>query len=131
MPPASSSFLTPSGFFNGMLAVSEPGALNYYIFFRPIPLTLSVSRNLILTHLPLSGSLDYVLCNLIAPILFRDAMHCSSGVIIFIRQGLSFSELSTSSLCLTPTLIMYGSTSLLTTSLSFFLMFTLPLFALL
>ena len=31
-------------------------------------------------------------------ILFRDATHASGGVIIFVRQGLSFSELSTSSL---------------------------------
>ena len=31
-------------------------------------------------------------------ILFHDATHASSGVIIFVRQGLSFSELSTSSL---------------------------------
>ena len=41
-------------------------------------------------------------------ILFRDPTHASSGVIIFVRQGLSFSELSTSSLSsldLTPTLI--------------------------
>ena len=36
-------------------------------FFRPILLTLSVSKNLILTHLPLSRSLDSLLCNLIAP----------------------------------------------------------------
>ena len=59
--------LTPSGFFNGMLTVSEPRALNCYTFFRPSPLTLSVSRNLILTHLSLSGSPDSLLCNLIAP----------------------------------------------------------------
>ena len=56
-----------------MLAVSEPGALNCYIIFHPIPLTLSVSRNPILTHLP-------------------------GGVIAFVKQGLSFPELSTSSL---------------------------------
>ena len=37
--------LTPSGFVNGMLRVSEPGALNCYTFFRFIPLTLFVSRN--------------------------------------------------------------------------------------
>ena len=43
-----------SGFFNGMLGISEPGALNCYIFFRTILLTLSVSRKLISTHLPLS-----------------------------------------------------------------------------
>ena len=36
---------TPSGFFNGMLGVSEPGALNCFTFFRLIPLTLFVSRN--------------------------------------------------------------------------------------
>ena len=31
-------------------------------------------------------------------ILSRDAMHASGGIVIFVRQGLSFSELSTSSL---------------------------------
>ena len=59
--------LTPLGFFNGMLAVSERGALNYYIFFGPILLTLSLFRNLISTHLPLSGSVDSLLCDWIAP----------------------------------------------------------------
>ena len=59
--------LTPSGFLDGMLAVSEPGALSCYTFFCLIPLTLFISRNLILTHLPLSGSLDFLLCDLIAP----------------------------------------------------------------
>ena len=59
--------LSPSGFFNGMLEVFEPGALNYFAFFRLILLTLSVSRNLILTHLPLSGFLDSLLCVLNAP----------------------------------------------------------------
>ena len=59
--------LTLSEFFNGMLGVSEPGALNSYTFFRLILLTSSVSRNLILTHLPLFGSLDSLLCDLIAP----------------------------------------------------------------
>ena len=59
--------LTLSGFFNGMLEVSEPGALNYFIFYRPIQLILSASRNPILTHLSLSGFLDSLLCVLIAP----------------------------------------------------------------
>ena len=36
---------SPSGFFNGMPGVSEPGALNCYTLFRLIPLTLFVSRN--------------------------------------------------------------------------------------
>ena len=38
---------TPSGLFNGMLGVYEPGALKCYTFFRLIPLTLFISRNLI------------------------------------------------------------------------------------
>ena len=44
-PPASSPPLTLSGFFNGMLEVFEPGALNYFTFFCPILSTLSPSRN--------------------------------------------------------------------------------------
>ena len=66
-PPASSPPLTLSGFCNGMLEVFEPGALNYFTFFRPILSTLSASRNPILTLLPLSGFLDSLLCVLIAP----------------------------------------------------------------
>ena len=59
--------LTPSGFFNGMVEVFEPGALNYYTFYRPTALILSASRNPILTHLPLSEFLDSLLCVLITP----------------------------------------------------------------
>ena len=66
-PPASSPPLTLSGFFNGMLEVFDPEALNYFIFYRPIQSILSASRNPILTHLPLFGFLDSLLCTLIAP----------------------------------------------------------------
>ena len=66
-PPAFSPYLTLSGFFNGMLEVFEPGALNYSAFFRPILSTLSAFRNPILTPRPLSGFLDSLLCLLIAP----------------------------------------------------------------
>ena len=59
--------LTLSGFFNGMLEVFQPGALNYFTFFRPILSTLSAFRNPILNPLPLSGFLDSLLCVLIAP----------------------------------------------------------------
>ena len=59
--------LTLSWFFDGILEVSESGALNYSNFFRPIQSTLSASRNPILTLLPLSGFLDCLLCVLIAP----------------------------------------------------------------
>ena len=59
--------MTLSGFSNGMLEVFEPGALNYFTFSRPIPLTLSASRNPILTHLPLSEFLHSLFCVLITP----------------------------------------------------------------
>ena len=59
--------LTLSGFFNGMMEFSVPAALNYFTFSRPIQLTLSASRNPILTLLPFSGVLDSMLCVLIAP----------------------------------------------------------------
>ena len=92
--------LTLSGFFNGMLEVSMPGALNYFIFYRPIQSILSASRNPILTHLPLSGfsALRSDCTHSRSGILSPDTTHASDGVIIFVRQGLSFSELSTSSL---------------------------------
>ena len=59
--------LTLSGFFNGMLGVSKPGVLNCYTLFRLIPLILFVSRNLTLIDLPLTGSLDSLLCDPMAP----------------------------------------------------------------
>ena len=92
--------LTPSGFFNGMQEVFKPEALNVVTFFRPILLTLSVSRNPILTHLPFSGFFalrsdrTYSRSGIFSP----DATHASSGVIIFVTKNLSFSELFTSSL---------------------------------
>ena len=46
---------------------SEPGALNYYTLFRLIPLIIFVSRNLTLIYL--SGSLDSLLCDPMAPTL--------------------------------------------------------------
>ena len=88
-----------------MLGVSEPEALNFYTFFRLILLTLFLSRNLILIYLPLSGSLNSLLRDIIASTpglasLFSDATHASGGVITFVRQGLSFSEFSSFSLSL-------------------------------
>ena len=59
--------LTPREFFNRMLEVFEPEALNYFTFFRSILLTLSVSKNPIITHLIFSRFLDSLLCVLIAP----------------------------------------------------------------
>ena len=105
--------LIPSGFFNGMLEVFEPGALNCYTFFRPTPSTLSVSRNPILTHLSLSGFLNSLLCVLIAstpglafslvmPRTLAAASSFSSGRAYF---SLNFLPPLSISLRLIPTLI--------------------------
>ena len=93
--------LTPSGFFNETLGVSKPGAQNFYTVFRLILLNLFVSRNLTLIPLPLSGfsALRSDCTHFRSGILSPDVTQ-ASGVIIFVRQSLSFSELSTSSLCL-------------------------------
>ena len=87
-----------------------PGALNCYTLSRLILLTLYVSRNLTLAHLPLSGFLDSMLCILIAltPILaFFLPMPCTVAVASSFSSGRAypslaciFSELSTSSLSL-------------------------------
>ena len=77
--------------------------MNYFTFFRPILSILSAFRNPILTHLPLSGFLDSLLCALIAltpglafsppiPRTLAAALSFSSG------WAYPFSELSTSSL---------------------------------
>ena len=119
-PPASSSPpLNPSlGFFNGILAIFQPAAVNCYTFFRLIPLTLFVSRNLTSTYLPLFGSLDSLLCDLIATTpgvafcflmphaLAAESSFSSGGAYPFLNFRLPLF------LCLTPTLIMWGSTSL-------------------
>ena len=91
--------LTLSGFFNGMLEVFEPGVLNYFTFFRPILSTLSASRNPILTPLPLSGfsALRSDHTHSRSGILSPDATNARGGIVTFVRQGLSFSKLSTSS----------------------------------
>ena len=81
--------LTLSGFFNEMLEVFEPGALNYFTFFCPILPTLSASRNPILTHLPLSGFLDSLLCVLIAP---TPGLAFSLLILRMLAVALSFSS---------------------------------------
>ena len=95
--------LTPSGFFIGMLAISEPGAMNYYIFFRPNPVHLICIQesNINLSaffRIPGFSALRSDRIHSRSGILSPDATHASGGVIIFVRQGLSFIKLSTSSL---------------------------------
>ena len=112
-PSASIPPLTLSGFFNGMLEVFEPGALTYFTFFRPILSTLSVSRNPVITHLPLSGFLDSLLCVLIVPtpgLAFSLLMPRTLGVASSFSSGRVYPSLNflpPLSLRLIPTLIMY------------------------
>ena len=98
--PACTPPLTLSFFFNGILKVFEPGALNYFTFFHPIRSTLSAFRNPIITPLPLSGfsALRSDRTHSLSGILSSDTMHAIGGIVIFVRQGLSFYELSISSL---------------------------------
>ena len=107
---ASSAPLTLSGFFNRMLEVFEPGARNYFTFFRPSLSTLSASRNPILTHLLFQDSL---LCVLIAPtpgLAFSLVMpHTLAAVSSFsLGRAYSLSFLPPLFLRLIPTLIMRG-----------------------
>ena len=89
-----------SGLFNGMLEVFEPGAQNYFTFFHPI-LSTSAFRNLNSSssfRIPGFSVLRSDRTHSRSGILSSDASHASGGVVIFVRQGLSFSELSTTSL---------------------------------
>ena len=120
-----------------MLTVSEPGALNFYTFFCPISLILSVSRNPILTHLPFSRFLDSLLCNLIAPtpglVFFLVMPRTLAAASSFLsgRAYLSLNFLPPLFLRLTPTLICRGQHLSNQLLLSHFLLFTFPLLLLL
>ena len=88
-----------------MLGVSEPGALNCYTLFRFIPLTLFISRNLTFNfsssfRIPGFSALQSHGTHSRSGIFSTDVANASGGVIIFVKQCLSFSELSTSSLSL-------------------------------
>ena len=104
--------LTLSGFFNGMLEVFEPGALNYFTFSRPIQSILSAFRDPILTPLPLSRFLDALLCVLIAPtpgLAFSLLMPRTPGAALLLLSGRAYPFLNFLPplfLCLIPTLIM-------------------------
>ena len=125
--------LTLSGFFNGMLEVFEPKALNYFTFSRPILSTLSASRNPILTHLPLSGfsALYSDRTHYRSGILSSNDTHASGDIVIFVRKDLFFSELFTSSLSLLDPYSDYVGVNISlnnSSSLSFLSVYT-PLFA--
>ena len=81
-----------------MPEVFEPGALKFSTLSRLILWILSVSRNPTSTRLPLFGFLTALRSDRThsrSGILSPDDPHASGGVIIFVRQGLSFSKLIT------------------------------------
>ena len=113
VPPAfSPPLLTLSGFFNAMLKVFKHKALNYFTFSRLIQPILSASRNPILTHLPLSGFLDSLLCILIAPtpgLAYSLLMPCTLAAASSLSSGRAYPFLNFLPplfLRLIPTLIM-------------------------
>ena len=126
-----SCFLFPSltllGFLNGMLGVSEPGALNCYTLFRLIPLTLNLSSSF---RIPGFSALQSHGTHSRSDIFFIDVANASGGVIIFIKQGLFFSELSTSSLSLLGPYFDYVEVNISlnnSSSLSFFNVYAPPI----
>ena len=96
-------YLTPSGFFNRMLGVFEPGSteLLHFISSHPIDLICIQESNLNLSsYFRISEFSDLRSdgTHSRSGIFSTDVTDTSGGVIIFVRQSLSFSELSTFSL---------------------------------
>ena len=112
IPPASSfspDSLKVLQWNTGGLRASNAATLH---FISSHPLGLIVSKKLILTHHPLSGSLDFLLCDLITPpsrLAFSFPMTCMIVVASSFSSGSAYPSLSFlphPSLCLTPILIM-------------------------
>ena len=111
---SSPELLTPLGFLNGMLEVSESGALNHYTSISSHPVDVvciqkSNFNSFSSFRIPGFSAQRSDPTHSRSGILSPDGKHASGGVVfIFIRKDLSFSEFSTSSLSLrlTPTLIM-------------------------
>ena len=83
--------LTLSGFFNGMLEVFEPGALNYFTFSRSILSTLSAFRNPILTHLSeFLGSLLYALIAPTPGLAFSPLISCTLAAALSFLSGRAY-----------------------------------------
>ena len=125
--------LTPSGFFNGMLGGhrSKNTELLHFISSHPVDLICSQESNLNFSsafQIPGFSALRSDRTHSRSGIFSPDATHASGGVIISVRQGLSFSELSTTSVSsLDPYSDHVGVNISLTTSPRFHsLMFMLP-----
>ena len=111
--------MIPSGFFIGMLAVSRARSteLLHFLSSHPVDLICVHESNLNSSFsfgIPAFSALRSDHTHSRSGILSPDDTLASSSVIIFIKQHLSFSEISTSSLSFAwpLLLIIYGSTSL-------------------
>ena len=128
--------LTLSGFFSGMLEVFEPGALNYFTFpsSHPVDLICSQESNLNSSssfRIPGFSALRSDRTHSWFGILTPDATHASGSVVTLVREGLSFSELSTSLSSLDPYSDYVGVNISLNNSSSFLFLnvYAPPLFA--
>ena len=81
-----------------MLGVFEPGALNCYTLFRLILICIQKSNLNFFFRIPGCSALRFDGTHSQTGIFSTDVTDASAGVIIFVRQDLSFSKLSTSSL---------------------------------
>ena len=91
----------PSGFFNEMLEISEARStkLLHFVSFHPVDhICIQVSNLNSSFSFPISGfsAMRSDRTHSRSGILSPDSTHTSNGIIIFVRQGLSFFELSTS-----------------------------------
>ena len=105
MVPASSSRLIPQGSPMECCRFSSKEVLELFHFRSPHPVDIICIQesNLNLSspfHIPGFSALHSDCTHSRFGMLSRDATHASGGVVIFVRQGLSFSELFTSSLSL-------------------------------
>ena len=98
--------LNPSGFFNRMLEVFEPGALTkllHFILSHPVDLICIQETNINSSssfRIPGFSARRSDCTHFRSGIFSPDTTHASGGVIIHVRQSIFFSELATSSLSL-------------------------------
>ena len=100
-----------SGFSNGMQEIFVPDVLNFALSCRPYLYSRIHSQFLFIFQDP------WILCSAIwshSPsiwLFFPDGSHATSGLVIFVRQDLSVSQLSTSSYSLLDPYLDYTGTS--------------------
>ena len=88
---------------NARFFYARVAELLHFILFFPVDFIYCISRNQTSTLYSLSGSLDTLLCDIIAPapsLALSFVITCTVAIVYYFRQSLSFSKLLTSSLSL-------------------------------